>query len=118
MYLKTNDGNSSSIASISLLLQKLGMSKPPKNSTDLYKELKIAIGWEPSTTFCRKVKPDVPAYNSNINLTLDLKLLHHSLLMEELMKLCYLWYQYFHYLCKYVMAILYHISLNILVVIL
>ena len=59
-----NAGSSSSIASTSGLLYKLGISRFQKNSTDLSNELKIAIGWEPSTMFCRKVIPDVPAYNS------------------------------------------------------
>ena len=51
---KVNDGNKSSIASISVLLWKLGISKSPKNSTDLSNELKVAIGWEPSMVFCKK----------------------------------------------------------------
>ena len=49
------------------------MSKSPKNSTDFSKELKIGIGWEPSTMFCRKVKPDVPAYNSKYIFNLGCK---------------------------------------------
>ena len=49
------------------------MSRSPKNSTDLSKELKIAIGWEPSTVFCKIVKPDVPAYNSKCTFNLGFK---------------------------------------------
>ena len=73
MCLKINDDNSSPKASISILLQKLGMSKSQKKSTFLFNELKTAIGWEPSTVFCRKVKPDVPAYNSKYPFNLGFK---------------------------------------------
>ena len=66
------------------------MSKSQKNSTDLSNELNMAIGCEPSKMFCRKVKPDAPAYNPNIHLTLDLEPLHHLLLMKSLMKFDYL----------------------------
>ena len=49
------------------------MSKSPKNSTDLFKELNIAIGCEPSTICCRKVKHAVPAYNSKYKFNLGFK---------------------------------------------
>ena len=50
------------------------MYKSPKNSIDLFKVIKIAIGWEQSTMFCRKVKPDVPACNSKYPFTLGFKI--------------------------------------------
>ena len=62
---KINDDNSSSIEFFSSLLSKLGKSAPPKNSTDLSKLLKTAIGCDPSTMFCKNEKPDAPACNSN-----------------------------------------------------
>ena len=58
---KLNDDSSSPIASISILLWKLGIPGSPNNFTLLPNELKLAIGWEPSTAFCRKVNPDVAA---------------------------------------------------------
>ena len=49
------------------------MSKSPENSIDLSNELKIVTGWEPSMMFCRKVKPEVPAYNSKYPFNLGFK---------------------------------------------
>ena len=41
---ENKDDNSSPIASISFLFQKLGLSRPPDNSILLFNELRIAIG--------------------------------------------------------------------------
>ena len=68
---KVNDATSSSIASLSLL--KKEMLRSQNNSTDLSNELNIAIGCEPSTVFCRKVKPDAAAYNSKCQFNLGFK---------------------------------------------
>ena len=54
---KINAGNSSPTASISVLLQTFGISRSQKNSTDLSKELKIAIGWGPSELCCKDEIP-------------------------------------------------------------
>ena len=49
------------------------MLRSQNNSTDLSNELNIAIGCEPSTVFCRKVKPDAAAYNSKCQFNLGFK---------------------------------------------
>ena len=82
---KIGDDNSSPIASISCLLWKLVISRSPNKSTDLSYELKTDIGCDPSTVFCKKEKPDVPACNSKYKLTLGLKLFHRLCLWETLM---------------------------------
>ena len=61
--------------------QKLGISRSPKNSTDLSNELKIAIGCDPSAMFCKSEKPDVPACNSKCQLNLGFHLLLWGTLM-------------------------------------
>ena len=73
MCLKINDDKSSSITSISFLIQQLGILKSLKNSTDLSNEFKTAIGCEPSTMLCRKVEPDVAAKNSKHQFKLGFK---------------------------------------------
>ena len=63
MCLNNNDDNSSPIASITLFIIKVRYIEISEQSTDLSNELKVVIGCDPSTMFCKSEKPDVPACN-------------------------------------------------------
>ena len=61
------------------------MSKPPKNSTDLYRELKMAIGCVPPTMFVA-LKYDLVLHIFQHNhLPWDFKRLHYYFLKDMLM---------------------------------